>query len=132
MREVVRARFRFGIRKAMGRFSELPLPGGASMKFIDERVKLIDRFSTATSVNFDEKARQANLSRFAKVERRYAELTVWPPGTAGGSPPLLGLADRSCPWSGTADRHGHVARGSCTPARPADISSDVLGEHTCT
>ena len=68
--------FRFEIRKAMGRLSELQLPGGASMKFIDERVKLIDRFSTATSVNLDEKARQANMSQFAEVERRYAELTA--------------------------------------------------------
>jgi hypothetical protein len=60
----------------MDRLSQIQLPGGASMTFVDDRVKLIDRFSTATTVNLDEKARQANLSQFGEIERHYAELAV--------------------------------------------------------
>jgi hypothetical protein len=68
--------FRVEIRKAMRRLSELQLPGGAAMKFIDDRIELIDRFSTATATNVDEEVRQANSTTFEQVKREYVELTA--------------------------------------------------------
>jgi hypothetical protein len=102
--------FRIQIGHMMSRLAELNMPG-ASMRFADAKLELVDRFSTATAVNIEQKAWQADGPAFRGIEDQYAGLS-----TLAGQRPREAVL-RS--WALLSDfaytQAGPTARGKALP-----------------